>query len=189
MKSLVKITFLIGYVVLFASCQDKRKPNYQFFPNMYESVGYETYSEVNGVPYGDYVSRMEAQAPVDGTIKRGWQPFEYANDSLGTAMAKVNLKSPIMPTPENLAKGKELYNIYCSVCHGSKGDGQGNLVKREKFLGVPKYNDSSRAITQGSIYHTIYYGKNAMGSHAGQLNEMERWQVTLYVEDLKNKLK
>ena len=38
---------------------------------------------------------------------------------------------------------------------------------------------------EGSIYHTIYYGKNAMGSYANQLNEEERWQVVAYVLKLK----
>ena len=79
----------------------------------------------------------------------------------------------------------QLYEIYCGICHGKKGDGQGTLVKREKILGVPSYDDAGRAITVGSIYHTIYYGKNAMGSYANQLNEEERWQVVDYVMELK----
>lgn len=186
MKSLIKITLLTGLIVLFASCQDKRKPNYQFFPNMYESVGFEAYSESKLEQFED---GQTAKIPVEGSINRGWMPFEYENTNEGYQMAKDSLKNPLQPTQENLANGKYLYNIYCSVCHGNKGDGQGILVKREKFLGVPKYNDSARGITQGSIYHTIYYGKNAMGSHAAQLNETERWQVALYVEELKNKLK
>ena len=85
-------------------------------------------------------------------------------------------------------RGKELYNIYCGICHGNKGKGQGKLVKREKILGVPSYDDAGRAITEGSIYHTIYYGKNAMGSYANQLNEEERWQVVDYVLTLKTDL-
>ena len=79
-------------------------------------------------------------------------------------------------------------DIYCAICHGSKGDGQGKLVKSEKILGVPAYNDAGRALTQGSIYHTIYYGKNIMGSYANQLNEEERWQVVSYVMKLKDEL-
>ena len=58
--------------------------------------------------------------------------------------------------------------------------------KREKRLGVPSYAD--RAITAGSIYHVIYYGKNSMGSYANLINEEERWQVTAYVESLRAKL-
>ena len=88
-----------------------------------------------------------------------------------------------------MSKGKELYEIYCSVCHGDKGDGIGILAEREKFLGIPPYNDPSRIITQGSIYHVIMYGRNAMGSHAGQINEEERWQITQYVLQLKEELK
>ena len=43
--------------------------------------------------------------------------------------------------------------------------------------------------TEGSIYHVIFFGKNAMGSHAAQVNEMERWQITQYVMELRSKLK
>ena len=48
----------------------------------------------------------------------------------------------------------------------------------KKFLVYLAYDDAGRAITEGSIYHVIYYGKNAMGSYANQLNEEERWQVS-----------
>ena len=100
-------------------------------------------------------------------------------------MAKSTLKSPLDSTQVDLKVGKELYDIYCGICHGNKGAGQGTLVKREKILGIPSYADVARAITEGSIYHTIYYGKNAMGSYANQLNEEERWQVVAYVLKLK----
>ena len=63
------------------------------------------------------------------------------------------------------------------------------LVKREKFLGIPKYNDPARAITEGSIYHVLMYGKNNMGSHANQLDAKERWQVVQHVLKLKSELK
>ena len=103
--------------------------------------------------------------------------------------AKANLISPLDSTQVDLARGKELYDIYCGICHGNKGDGQGNLVKREKILGIPSYADVGRAITEGSIYHTIYYGKNAMGSYANQLNEEERWQVVAYVYEVKSRFR
>ena len=100
------------------------------------------------------------------------------------------LASPLdsLAREENLAVGSELYGIYCAVCHGNKGDGQGNLVKREKILGVPSYADAGRNISVGSTYHVIYYGQNAMGSYANQLNETERWQVSEYVMKLKEDL-
>ena len=83
-------------------------------------------------------------------------------------------------------KAKELFEIYCASCHGNNGNGNGKLVEREKFLGVPSYKD--RVITEGSIYHVITYGLNSMGSHANQLSPQERWLVTDYVLKLKSEL-
>lgn len=180
MKSLYKITILTIVLVSFASCKKDTRPNYQFMPNMYESVGYETYSESNAFANG-----VEAQLPAEGSIPRGFTPFDIENTTEGYNLAKSTLTNPIDSMHIDTPRGKELYNIYCGICHGNKGDGKGNLVKREKILGVPRYDDAGRAITEGSIYHTIYYGKNAMGSYANQLNEEERWQVAAYVLSLK----
>lgn len=183
MKGLIKITVIALVLVVVVSCKKDTRPNYQFMPNMYEPVPYETYAESNA-----FRSGWEAQLPVEGTIPRGFTPFEIENTNDGYILAKETLMSPLDSTQVDMAKGKELYDIYCGICHGNKGDGQGNLVKREKILGIPSYDDAGRAITAGSIYHTIYYGKNAMGSYANQLNEEERWQVVAYVLKLKSDL-
>ena len=104
------------------------------------------------------------------------------------ALATKELKIPLAVNEENLTKGKELFNIYCAICHGNKGDGQGTLVKREKFLGIPSLADKGRNITEGDIYHVMMYGLNSMGSYASQTNEKERWQITMHALDLKSKL-
>ena len=160
------------------SCFDKAKPNYQFFPNMYEAVSYETYSE-----HDVFKGGVEAQEPAKGSIKRGFVPYEIPNTPEGYALAKATLKSPLDSLSINQDKAKELYTIYCGICHGDKGDGKGNLVVKEKFLGVPSYKD--REITEGSIYHVVTYGLNSMGSHANQLSQEERWVVADYVLKLK----
>ena len=79
--------------------------------------------------------------------------------------------------------GQDAMKMTCSSCHGEKGDGKGNLVVKEKFLGVPSYKD--REITDGSIFHVVTYGLNSMGSHANQLSQEERWVVADYVLKLK----
>ena len=172
---------LLILVLGIQSCSDNSRPNYQYFPNMYEPVGYETYADSDAFANG-----IEAQIPVDGSIARGWEPYDYPDTNEGYEAAKANLNSTIEITDANQANGKELYVIYCAVCHGNKGDGQGILMTREKFLGVPSYAD--REITPGSIYHVLMYGKNAMGSHAGQVNAEERWQIAQHVMELRSKL-
>jgi mono/diheme cytochrome c family protein len=183
MKSLFKIALVVMVMTAIVSCKKDTRPNYQFFPNMYEPVGYETYGE-----YDVFPGEQSAMLPVEGTIARGYSLFDYGSSNDEFLRAKAELTSPLDSAQVDLVKGKELYDIYCGICHGSKGNGQGNLVKREKILGIPSYDDAGRAINEGSIYHTIYYGKNAMGSYANQLNEEERWQVVAYVLKLKSDL-
>jgi len=184
MNSLKKIGVLLGLVLAVVSCQDKSKPNYQYMPNMYEPVGYETYEKVDFLP-----GEMEAMLPVENTIPRGWMPYQYENTIEGKEMARLML-SPLdsLQKDENLIKGGELYNIYCMICHGPQGKGQGTLVKREKILGVPSYADAARNVTVGTTFHTIQYGLNSMGSYASQMNTEEMWQVSEYVMKLKQDL-
>ncbi|MEN2489102.1 cytochrome c [Flavobacterium sp. B11] len=181
MKRIYKITLLVGITILVSSCHNNSAPNYQYFPNMYESVAYEPYSEAKIFKGG-----KEGQLPVAGTINRGFEPYEYENSTAGYELAKANLKSPLTEEERNSGKGKELFEIYCISCHGAAGNGKGKLVEREKFLGVPSYKD--REITEGSIFHVETYGLNAMGSHANQLSAHERWLVADYVLKLKSQL-
>ena len=168
--------------MLVSSCHNNSAPNYQYFPNMYESLGYETYAEN---PF--FKDGREAQLPAKGSIKRGFVPYEYENSTAGYELAKLNSKSPIDSiSVEDYDKSKELYGIYCAICHGDAGDGKGKLVTQGKFLGIPSYKD--RVITEGSIYHVQTYGLNSMGSYANQLNQRERWLIAAYVLELKSKL-
>ncbi|WP_299682487.1 cytochrome c [uncultured Dokdonia sp.] len=186
MKNIFKIAIVLIAIVSLGSCKEDNKPNYQYMPNMYESAGYET--------YGDYevfeavTGGSSAMIPAEGSIARGWMPYEIENTNEGKEFAKANLKNKLPFTEETEAKGKELYDIYCGICHGKKGDGKGKLVEREKILGVPAYNDAGRAITEGSVYHVMYYGINSMGSYASQMTEEEMWMVDHYVMSLKDKL-
>lgn len=182
MKTIYKITILLGLSALVTSCHDNLKPNYQYMPNMYEPVSYNTYSESSAFKNG-----KEGQLPAEGTINRGFEVYEYDNTTAGYELAKANLKSPIDTlSTEDMDKAKGLYEIYCAICHGNGGNGQGKLVTQGKFLGVPSYKD--RVITTGSVFHVQTYGLNSMGSYANQLNAHERWLVASYVMKLKSEL-
>lgn len=182
MKNILKLTIALAFIGTLSSCwSDKTKPNYQYMPDMYKSVGYETYST-----NPNYANGMTTQMPAEGSIARGQVIYDYENTDAGYEAAKLNSKNPLEVNEANLANGKKMYDIYCISCHGGTGAGDGELVKRDKFLGVPNYKD--REITEGSTHHVIMYGRNMMGSHASQLTAKERWQVTMYVEQLRNEL-
>jgi mono/diheme cytochrome c family protein len=184
MNSFKKLALIFGLAIVATSYQDDSVPNYQYMPNMYESVGYEAYSEADFLP-----NQSEAMLPPANTINRGWLPYEIENSPEGKELARLQ-SSPLdsLSVEKNLAKGGQLYTIYCAICHGDKGDGQGTLVKREKILGVPSYADPVRNLTVGSTYYTIHYGLNSMGSYASQMNTEEMWQVSEYVMKLKQDL-
>ena len=183
MKTIYKITILLGLSALVTSCHDNLKPNYQYMPNMYEPVSYNTYSESDAFKNG-----KEGQLPVEGTINRGYEVYDYPNTPEALVAVKAaDLKSPIDTlSTEDMDKAKGLFEIYCAICHGNGGNGQGKLVTQGKFLGVPSYKD--RVINQGSIFHVQTYGLNSMGSYANQLNPHERWLVAAYVMKLKSEL-
>lgn len=184
MKRILNSLIVVVVALSLTSCFNENKPNYQYMPNMYEPVGYETYGE-----YEVFPGTMEAMLPAEGSVPRGWLPYEYENSTAGLELAKAELNNPHPVTQANLDAGKKYYEIYCAVCHGTKGDGQGILMTREKFLGIPSYGDAGRNITQGGTYHVQMYGLNAMGSYASQTNELERWQIAMHVQNLTASLK
>lgn len=179
MKSIYKISLLVCTAAFVSSCHNNSKPNYQYMPNMYESVGYETYSESKAFKNG-----KEGQLPAVGTIDRGYEVYDYPNTTAGYDASKISLKSPLDSTSVDMDEAKVLYEIYCAICHGNAGNGKGKLVTQGKYLGVPSYKD--RQITEGSVFHVQTYGLNSMGSYANQLSAHERWLVSAYVMKLKS---
>ncbi|MBC8464393.1 MAG: cytochrome c [Bacteroidetes bacterium] len=190
-KAIYTIAVVIASVSMLSlsSCSDdKTTPSsYEFMPNMYRSPSMETYS-MNNV----FADSMNARQPVEGTMPRGFVGYDYDNSLEDYLRAGKEMVTPFEATEENLAKGKKLYAMFCTHCHGKKGDGAGTIT-HAVYGAVPSYADDVMArrtgksmseLSAGNIYHTIYHGLNAMGPHASQLNNDERWLITMYVQEL-----
>src|SRR6056297_2831290 len=104
MKSLFKKSIFFMLALSAVSCMENSKPNYQYMPNMYETVSYEPYGA-----YDVFANEQEAKLPVEGTVPRGWKPYEYDNSPEGYAAAKADLENPLPYTEENLNKGEALF--------------------------------------------------------------------------------
>ena len=196
MKHILTLIVIAG---LFASCSGpQRDPAIVFMPDMYYAVPYDPYEKAtfnypydtdsSAVPLFAKGNNMTALIPVAGTVPHneiGTLPYLLPDNNDGYN-ASMSLKSPLdaANSAKNLVHGEKLYIQACATCHGLKGDGQGPIVVTGAYLGVPAYKD--RAITEGSVYHVIMYGRNAMGSYASQLTESDRWRVAEYVMKLKN---
>jgi mono/diheme cytochrome c family protein len=83
-----------------------------------------------------------------------------------------------------LARGRDRYDIYCAVCHGKTGDGNG-ITKKYGMGATPSYHDDRlRSVPEGELYHTIAFGKNTMLGYADKLSPEDRWAVVAYVRAL-----
>jgi mono/diheme cytochrome c family protein len=182
-------------------------------PDMGHSVAYETnsygwYSLNKWGTKEEYYKLAQPRGPQAGTIARGAAGAEGNHTGLSSHTAKSYhangsvpyyyedteeerlrasqeiIKNPFPITDAGLSKGKELYNIYCGICHGEKGDGAGYLVRDDgKYPAQPAnfLNDEFLAASNGRYYHAIVYGKNVMGGYTDKLSYRERWDVIHYI--------
>jgi mono/diheme cytochrome c family protein len=91
---------------------------------------------------------------------------------------------PMPLTPELLRRGEERFNIYCSVCHGRTGNGDGMIVQRG-FPRPPAYaTDRLRAAPVGYFYEVITHGYGVMYSYAARIDPVDRWAIVAYIRVL-----
>lgn len=124
----------------------------------------------------------------------GEAPFYYTDsEEERLRCEKEMVQNPFPITKEGLDKAKPLYDIYCGICHGEKGDGQGWLVAMpdSKYPAQPKNLISDEMISAGNgrYYFAMVYGKNVMGGYTDKLSFEERWQVLHYIRSLQAKSK
>ncbi|MBK8946795.1 MAG: DUF3341 domain-containing protein [Ignavibacteriae bacterium] len=122
--------------------------------------------------------------PVEGSVARGYLPYQFKDKPDDAAKL---LSNPIIPNEENLAIGKNKYNIYCSPCHGYLAEGDSRL--RGQFPNPPSlHSEKVRSWSDGRIYHVIVEGQNVMPSYISQLSREERWAVINYIRVLQRSL-
>lgn len=191
--TLYTIFFVAIVALAFSACKDKRSTGLEYAPNMYNAIALNPDQPVSTTdPYLKSFGGHAPQVPPAHTKPIGFKVYdEYPNDQAGYEAAGAQMVNPLPADSVTLAEGQHLFTVFCSPCHGDKGDGQGHLVKIEKFNGVPSYyeGNSSRGgamadLTAGKIYHTITYGLNNMGSHASQISPTDRWKVVEWVQHL-----
>ena len=119
------------------------------------------------------------QRPVAGTVARGHLPM-----ATGTQEEAAALLNPLPRTKEVFAAGRKAYTNRCEVCHGALGDGLGSLTAAYGGKPANLQAQQFRDYPDGKIYWAIVNGKNAMPSHAADLNETQRWSVVHYVRAL-----
>jgi mono/diheme cytochrome c family protein len=186
---ILSLTFLtVASAAFISSCGDKKSPGWEYARNMYDPIAYNP-DQANE----NFANKQSAQLPPEGTTPVGYDRVidEYPNTLEGYNAASVSLKNPLPINAVTLGEGKVLFQHMCSHCHGTTGNGDGSIIKLQKFPPPPSYStgNSSRGgamkdLTDGKIFHTITYGVNLMGPHRTQLSPTERWKIVMYVHEL-----
>ncbi len=91
---------------------------------------------------------------------------------------------PLPVTEELVNRGEERYKVFCMVCHGHTGNGDGMIVRRG-FSKPPTYNDDRlRNAPVGHFYDVITNGWGKMNSYASQIPVADRWAIVAYIRTL-----
>lgn len=118
--------------------------------------------------------------PVEGTIARGFIPYEFKG--MPDSLVKP-FPNPLEPTKEVIERGKKRFDIYCSPCHGYFGKGDSRL--RGQFPNPPTlHSEKVRNWKDYNIYHVITNGQNNMPSYERQIPRDDRWAIIHYLRVL-----
>jgi len=183
-KNKIKVFFSLTLVLtVLASCtHDKKTPGMQYMADMVTPIAYEDYS-----PNPVFANGLTEQTPVAGTIARGKMPYPYDRTAEGQKLAGENLKNPYTATDAVLQRGKEKFDIYCMICHGSSGHGDGTLFTSGKFTAPPTdlLGERVQNLPEGEIFHVITKGSIAglMGAHGSQIKPDDRWKIVTYIKN------
>ncbi|NNE68891.1 MAG: cytochrome c [Rhodothermales bacterium] len=124
--------------------------------------------------------------PVPGTVARGFlrddTAFHFGRDASG----EYSTANPVSITDELMARGQERYEIFCAVCHGSAGDGNGIIMTGNYgYVPAPTYHSEAlRAVPDGYLFEVIGNGVRSMPGYAQQIPVADRWAITAYIRAL-----
>ncbi len=107
-----------------------------------------------------------------------------AGNTIVTSFPNSINEFPIPVTKELVDRGQDRYNIYCIVCHGPVGAGDGMIVRRG-FGAPPTYHDDRlRNAPVGHFFDVITNGWGKMNGYSAQIAANDRWAIVAYIRAL-----
>ena len=190
--SFVFALFAVVSILGFRGQRTEKTPLY-LFPDMDRQQKFHAQGE-----NAFFDNRMDDRLPVGGTVIRG-NDFDAAtvfsedyakayigNPEIVSGKDEAGTEIPEIPIPVSydlMELGRKKYDIYCKVCHGGLGGGNGVTLN----YGINATNLLTQVYLDrpdGNIYTTITNGYNTMMGYGDKLTVEERWAVVLYVRAL-----
>jgi mono/diheme cytochrome c family protein len=126
---------------------------------------------------GFSASAQETQKPAPAAPPDSKSPAE--------ATSRTN---PVKPDEHSIAQGKKQFGYDCAMCHGTDGDGHGDLATSSK-LKVSDFRDPATLgdKTDGELFYIIQNGKGDMPKEGDRAKPPEIWNLVNYVRFLAKK--
>jgi len=124
-----------------------------------------------------------ARPEIEGTVARGHLRIDTARFT-----GKVNGQDvdtfPFQITREDLLRGQQRFNIYCSPCHSRLGDGNGIIVQRGFRQAASYHTETLMKAPVGHFFDVMTNGFGAMPSYASRVEPDDRWRIAAYIRVL-----
>lgn len=200
---LALFTFVLVAVVSIGGCQGRlfTQPPYEIFNDMDRQAKVKPQQPSNATFHAD--GRGDRPV-VPGTVpfitvkqetytrqqpRDAWHPDRFFVTGVADGQWGRGFPAPVVDEMRSngrafLELGQQKFNIYCSVCHGASGNGQG-VASRYEWSAIANLTQGAYlGRAEGDIYNTIVNGKNTMGPYGSKLNYRERWAIVAYVRAL-----
>ena len=160
------------------------KPPIHVNPNMDKQEKYTVQSHSNF-----FANKSAMRVPVVGTISRGNlqknSAYYTGKDENGEFVHPLPLNTNI----KLLHRGQERFNIYCAVCHGETGEGNGITTQRGLLPPPTFHEERLREKKDGYFFDIITNGKGNMSSYRHQVSVADRWAIVSYIRALQRSQK
>lgn len=98
--------------------------------------------------------------------------------------AEAAWRNPVAADSASVAHGRALYAVYCTPCHGQKGEGLGPVVRKGFMPPPPLTGPVTRGRSDGYIYSYLRHGGAVMPTYGFALSRRDAWDVVNYVRQL-----
>ncbi len=179
--------------------QKSGKPPIEIFPDMDHQPKVKSQ-----VPSKFFADDRGNRPPVAGTVPLGYEMplskddprpdegkyrtvrFSSGTDYFNTGRFGTQWGKglPVPVTAELMQRGHERYTIYCGVCHGASGAGNGVAGQYGLVAIASFHQDRLRDMADGEIFNTITHGKNTMQGYGATIPVDDRWAIIAYVRAL-----
>jgi len=178
-----RICALLLISVMMISCRGQKSENAPVHPQ----TNMDFQERFNAQEENSFFEDGRAmRTPVEGTVARGnlrdnTELYEGKDDE-GDFIDEI----PFELTESFLYRGKDKFEVYCQVCHGGTGDGQGIIMTGGYgYVPAPTFHrDDSYNMPDGEIYDAIANGIRNMPAYASQIKVEDRWAIVAYVRAL-----